>query len=140
DLNQVIKNVNARRKQDTIENEGLTKKGVTQYLIFQDVSYSNTSYPFSPLIVTLIRNYKNITNNKLDIMSFLHILFKKLFSKQTLVCYLNEYIKQLENNVGFKSTGSLEYVGKWNINEFFLSLEYISNLYRYPNENSLNIN
>jgi hypothetical protein len=142
-LSQVINNVNEKRKQDTIDNgdKGLPKKNVEQYLSFQDISKnSNTSYPFSPLIVTLVRNYKNITNNNIYIMSFLHMLFKKLFSKQILVCYLDEYIKQLENIVGFKSIEFLEYEGKWNIDEYISSLKHISSLYKYPNENSFSVN
>lgn len=139
-LNHVINNVNEKRKQDTV-GDGETKKDVELYLKFQDISKnSNPSYPFSPLIVTLVRNYKNITNNKIEIMSFLHMLFKKLFSKQILVDYLDEYIKQLENNVGLKSIGFLECRGKWNIDEYFSSLKHISSLYKYPNEESFSVN
>ncbi|GBC41626.2 ribosome 60S biogenesis N-terminal-domain-containing protein [Rhizophagus irregularis DAOM 181602=DAOM 197198] len=138
-LNQVVNNVNERRK-DTV-GDGETKKDVELYLKFQDISKnSNISYPFSPLIVTLVRNYKNITNNKIEIMSFLHMLFKKLFSKQILVYYLDEYIKQLENNIGLKSIGFLECRGKWNIDEYISSLKHISSLYKYQNEEPFSVN
>ncbi|GES88332.1 ribosome 60S biogenesis N-terminal-domain-containing protein [Rhizophagus clarus] len=138
-LSQVINNVNEKRKQDTIDNGD--KELAEQYWNLQKISKdSNTSYPFSPLVVTLVRNYKDVTNNKIDIMSFLHMLFKKLFSKQILVCYLDEYIKQLENNVGFKNIRFLEYRGKWNIDEYISSLKRISSLYKYPNENSFSTN
>jgi hypothetical protein len=142
DLNRVVNNIN-KRIQDMMSayNNELTKKNSVQFEDFQDMStYSNTSYPFSPLIVTLVRNYENVIDNKIAITSFLHILFKKLFTKQPLAYYLDEYIEQLENNIGFKNIKFLEYIGKWEINEFFSSLKYISNLYKHPNENSLNIN
>ncbi|RIA94625.1 ribosome 60S biogenesis N-terminal-domain-containing protein [Glomus cerebriforme] len=141
-LNQVINNVNERKKQDTIDDgENGTQNIFKQFLTFQDISkYPNTSYPFSPLIVILIENCKNTRDNKTAIMKFLHMLLKKLFTKQPLVYYLNEYIKQLENNVGFRNIEFLKYIGRWEINEFFSSLEYISRLYRHPNENSLSVN
>jgi len=146
DLNQVINDINERRNQDMMEvyeDTGLMKEKdfVQQLLISRDVSeYLNISYSFSPLMVTLVRNYGNVMENKVAITSFLHILFKKLFTKQSFTYYLDKYVKRLESDVGFRNIKFLEYVGNWEVNEFFSSLECISSLYKYPTENSLSVN
>ncbi|CAG8560992.1 3093_t:CDS:10 [Funneliformis mosseae] len=140
DLSQVINVINERM--EDFEDIRITKENafVQQFLISRDgPKYSNASYPFSPLLVTLVKSYESVTENKVAITSFLHILFKKLYTKQLFTYYLDEYVERLERNLRFKNNRFLEYIGNWGVNEFFSSLERISSLYKYPSESSLSV-
>ncbi|CAI2172221.1 19997_t:CDS:10 [Funneliformis geosporum] len=140
DLSQVINDINDRM--ESFEDTGIMKENafVQQFLISRDgPKFSNTSYPFSPLLVTLVKSYECVTENKAAVASFLHILFKNLFTKQLFTYYLDEYIERLERNVRFKNIEFLEYIGNWEVDEFFSSLKRISSQYKNPTERSLSV-
>ncbi|CAG8557822.1 4276_t:CDS:2, partial [Dentiscutata heterogama] len=80
------------------------------------------SYPFSPLLAVVMKQYQNMKPITVGVTSFLHKLFKNLLNKQTTPSYLHVYVKRL-NKIIESSLDNLDQKSHWDAKDYIGNLE-----------------
>ncbi|CAG8539637.1 7018_t:CDS:2, partial [Racocetra fulgida] len=108
ELSQIINDVNSDVRQiDIMDVDELriakdisidfAEKLCNIYYGSKDIPFS---YPFSPLLAVVMKQYQNMKPITVEVTSFLHKLFKNLLNKQITTSYLDVYVKQLNKIIG----------------------------------------
>ncbi|CAG8450593.1 16464_t:CDS:10 [Cetraspora pellucida] len=80
------------------------------------------SYPFSPLLAVIMKQYQNMKPITVEVTSFLHKLFKNLLNKQISASYLYVYVRRLNKVIG-SSLDNLGQKNHWNAKDYIDELE-----------------
>ncbi|CAG8441879.1 9449_t:CDS:10 [Acaulospora morrowiae] len=85
-------------------------------------TYLSNSYPFSPLLVTMMKKYRENKNN-LNIMSFINVLFRNLLYKQPTPRYLNTYVGCLRDCINADVSKDVYRKGRWDIADYVINID-----------------